>query len=49
MIEQQINLYQERFRERRLWISAAQTAAALLLLLLLAGVASFLLQTDLDR
>ena len=33
MIVQQINLYQERFKEKKLWISAAQVAATLLIVL----------------
>ena len=49
MIEQQINLYQDRFREKRLWISAAQTAGALAVLLAVIALASFLLQGELDK
>ena len=49
MIEQQINLYQERFRDKRLMVSAAQTATALLLLLVFVAGASFLLQSELRQ
>lgn len=49
MIVQQINLYQERFRERRLWISATQVAAALLLVIAAATVWSFLLHNELEQ
>ena len=33
VIEQQINLYQDRFREKRVWFSAGQVLAGLLLML----------------
>ncbi len=49
MIDQQINLYQERFHDKRLWFSAAQSAAALLGLLAVIGIASFLLQGQLNQ
>lgn len=49
MIVQQINLYQERFREKRLWISATQVAATLLLLLLVGAVWSYLLQAQFEQ
>ena len=49
MIEQQINLYQERFHEKRLWLSAAQTATALVVLLAVIGSASFLMQGELQK
>ncbi len=49
MIEQQINLYQERFHEKRLWLSAAQTATALAVLLALIAGASFLMQSELQQ
>ena len=34
MIEQRINLYQERFHEKRIWFSAGQVAALWLLALM---------------
>lgn len=49
MIVQQINLYQDRFREKRLWISAAQVAAAVLVLIGAIAIWSFLLQDDLHQ
>lgn len=49
MIVQQINLYQDRFREKRVWVSATQVAAALLLLLVVGAAWSYLLQDRLDR
>ncbi len=49
MIEQQINLYQERFHEKRLYFSAAQSAGALLLLVAVIGIASFLMQSRLQQ
>lgn len=49
MIEQQINLYQDRFREKRLWVSAAQTVAMLLLLLVVGALWSFLLHSELEQ
>ncbi|MDH3220058.1 MAG: hypothetical protein OEO19_11060 [Gammaproteobacteria bacterium] len=49
MIVQQINLYQDRFREKRLWISAGQVAAALLLVIAAAAIWSFLLQSELGQ
>lgn len=39
MIDQQINLYQDRFREKRLWVSAAQVTS--LMLLVLIGIAAW--------
>ena len=49
MIRQQINLYDERFREKKLLFSAAQVAS--ILLLLLTGISgwSYLVQTDLNQ
>ena len=44
MIVQQINLYQERFYEKRLWFSAAQVVSGLLLLIAVAAIWSFLLE-----
>ena len=49
MIRQQINLYDERFREKRLLLSAAQVASILLLLLTGIGGWSYLVQTDLNQ
>ena len=49
MIVQQINLYQDRFREKRLWISAAQVAAAVLVLIGAISIWSFLLQSELQQ
>ena len=48
MIDQQINLYQDRFREKRIWFSAGQVLAGLLLLLVVGGVWSYLLHAGLD-
>ncbi|MCP4767035.1 MAG: hypothetical protein GY875_12270 [Gammaproteobacteria bacterium] len=44
MIVQQINLYQERFFEKRLWISAGQVTALLLLAIATVAIWSFLLE-----
>ena len=49
MIHQQINLYDERFREKKLLLSAAQVASILLLLLTGIGGWSYLVQTDLNQ
>jgi hypothetical protein len=49
VIVQQINLYQDRFREKRLWISAAQVAAALLLVIAAGSIWSFLLHTEFEQ
>ena len=49
MIEQQINLYHERFHEKRLWISAGQTAAAVLLLIAAGAIWSYLLHDGLEE
>jgi hypothetical protein len=49
MIVQQINLYQERFHEKLLWVSAGQTAAALMLAIAVIAIWSFLLQSDLAQ
>jgi len=49
MIAQQINLYQDRFREKRLWISATQVAAAVLIAIAAISIWSFLLQLDLQQ
>ncbi len=49
MIHQQINLYDERFREKKVPLSAAQAASILLVLLLAVGGWSYLIQTNLDQ
>lgn len=49
MIVQQINLYQDRFREKRLWISARQVAAAVLVLIGAISIWSFLLDSELRQ
>jgi len=49
MIEQRINLYQERFRERKLLLSAAQLGALVIVSLVAIAIWSFLIQTDLDE
>ena len=49
MIAQQINLYQDRFREKRLWLSANQVAAAVLIVIAVISIWSFLLQLDLQQ
>lgn len=49
MIVQQINLYQERFREQKLWVSATQVAATLLLVITAVAIWSFLLHHDFEQ
>jgi hypothetical protein len=49
VIVQQVNLYQDRFREKRLWISAAQVAAMTLVVLAGISIWSFLLQSELQQ
>ena len=49
MIEQRINLYQERFREKRLWLSAQQSALVLAGVVVAIAAASFVLQGDFER
>lgn len=49
MIVQQINLYQERFREKRLWISATQVAATLLIVLAAGLIWSLVLSYELSQ
>ena len=49
MIVQRINLYQERFHEKRVWVSARQLAAALLLVIGAITLWSFLLQAELAQ
>jgi len=46
VIVQQINLYQERFKEKKLWISAIQVAATLLLVIAAVTIWSFLLHHE---
>ncbi len=47
MIRQQVNLYQDRFREKRLWLSARQAGATLLFFLVLGAGWSFWLSEQL--
>ena len=47
-MRQQINLYQERFHPKRMWLSANQAAAAALLLLVVGAAWSLLLVYQLD-
>lgn len=49
MIVQQINLYQDRFRAKLLWISAVQIAAALLVVIAAGTIWSFLLHTEFEQ
>ncbi|MCZ6470842.1 MAG: PilN domain-containing protein [Gammaproteobacteria bacterium] len=49
MIDQQINLYDERFREKKILLSAAQAASVFLILLLGVGGWSYFIQTNLDQ
>ncbi len=49
MIVQQINLYQDRFREKKLWVSAAQVAATLLIVIAAVVIWSFLLYLEVDQ
>lgn len=49
MIVQQINLYQDRFKEKRLWISSAQVAAAVVVVVAAGAIWSFLLHTEFER
>ncbi|MDJ0778474.1 MAG: hypothetical protein QNJ85_11460 [Gammaproteobacteria bacterium] len=48
MIEQQINLYQDRFREKMIWFSAVQVLAGLALLVVVGGIWSYLLHAELS-
>lgn len=49
MIVQQINLYQDRLREKRLWVSASQVAATVLIVVTGIAIWSFLLHGDLQQ
>jgi hypothetical protein len=49
VIVQQINLYQDRFKVKRVWISAAQVAAALLVVIAAGSIWSFLLHTEFEQ
>ncbi|MCZ6471357.1 MAG: hypothetical protein O6649_08415, partial [Gammaproteobacteria bacterium] len=49
MIHQQINLYDERFREKKILLSAAQAASVFLILLFGVGGGSYFIQTNLDQ
>lgn len=49
MIVQQINLYQERFHDKRLWVSAGQTVAALMLVIAAIAIWSFVLESELAQ
>jgi len=46
VIDQRINLYQDRFREKRLWLSAAQVVSAVLLVVAAIAIWSYLLQDE---
>ncbi len=48
MIEQRINLYQDRFKEKKLILSAAQLVSLVALSLIAITIWSYFLQTDLD-
>ena len=48
MMLQQINLYQERFHEKQIWVSAGQVAASFLLALLVISAWSYLLHSELS-
>ena len=49
MIQQQINLYDERFREKKILFSAAQVASVLLVMILTISGWSYLLQANLNQ
>jgi hypothetical protein len=49
VIDQQINLYDERFREKKILLSAAQAASILLILLFAVSGWSYLIQANLDQ
>jgi hypothetical protein len=48
VIQQQVNLYQDQFLEKKLLFSAAQVFTLLAILLLGGGIGSYLLQSNLD-
>jgi len=49
VITQQINLYQDRFRPKILWISTVQVAAALLVVIAAGAIWSFLLNSESEQ
>lgn len=49
VIIQQINLYQDRFRPKILWISTVQVAAALLVVIAAGAIWSFLLHNEFEQ
>lgn len=49
MIDQRINLYQDRFREKRLWLSAAQVGSAVLLVVAAIAIWSYLLHDEMQH
>jgi hypothetical protein len=49
MIVQQVNLYQERFHEKMLWVSAGQAVAALTLAIAVMAIWSYILQSQLTQ
>ncbi len=49
MINQQINLYQDKFREKRLIFSAGRVFSLLVILLVVSGNGSYLIQSNLDK
>ena len=49
MINQQINLYQDKFREKRLIFSAGRVFSLLVILLVVGGNGSYLIQSNLDK
>jgi hypothetical protein len=49
VIVQQINLYQDQFKEKRLWVSATQVAAVFLVLAGAVAIWSFLLHNQLEK
>ena len=49
MIEQQINLYQDRFRQKRQYLTVVQSALLLVLVILCLGAYSVNLQIEMDR
>ncbi|MEM7565172.1 MAG: hypothetical protein AAF353_19340 [Pseudomonadota bacterium] len=49
MIGQQINLYQDRFREKRVWVSAGQVSTVLFLVVVAIGLYSYWLDRQLSE